>query len=207
MQKFTRFALIGLGPAADVQASPTSNTCQSVAILMNRRHSQRAYQPYSNIVPPPPPPLPKVHFLEYLKNVLSYRLSANLNDAICQNKKIFFNHLCPPLVTIATSKVDACFWTTHFDSFHAKARQNSTFFAISLKIVLNGEEISAWYSAWWRPGDNFRFTLFFVLQRPYIGQKYHHGTKNGVIRFGFLQASEELNFVDFQQGEQGLIPY
>ena len=26
--------------------------------------------------------------------------------------------------------------------------------------------IWAWYSAWSRPGDKFRFTLFFVLQRP-----------------------------------------
>ena len=36
-----------LDPAAGLQVSPTSDTCQSVAILMNRRHSERAYTQWS----------------------------------------------------------------------------------------------------------------------------------------------------------------
>ena len=38
LQKFTRFALIGVSPASAPPPPPPSDTCHSVAILMNRRH-------------------------------------------------------------------------------------------------------------------------------------------------------------------------
>ena len=40
----------------------------------------------------------------------------------------FFNCLRPPLITIVTSKADACFRATYFNSFHAKSLQNSKVF-------------------------------------------------------------------------------
>ena len=42
-----------------------------------------------------------------------------------QNRKLIFNL---SIVTIATPNVDACFWTTYFGNFPAKAPQNSFFF-------------------------------------------------------------------------------
>ena len=60
----------------------------------------------------PPPPPPQVQFLKYLKNALSYGLETfwQFEWTNIQNKDLFFNRLRPPLVTIATSMVDACFW-------------------------------------------------------------------------------------------------
>ena len=46
MQKFTRFALLASArPGRGCSSAPTSDTCQSVAILMNRRHSCGANLP------------------------------------------------------------------------------------------------------------------------------------------------------------------
>ena len=82
---------------------------------------------------------PQVHFLKYLRNALSYGLETfwQFKWTKLKNKNLFFNRLCPPLVTIATFKVDACFWKAHFGSFHANAYQNSMFFAISIKTGRN----------------------------------------------------------------------
>ena len=66
LQEVTRFALIGVGPAAALQVSPSSDTCQSVAILMNRRHS--------------------VHFL----------CSAERTEYICTRTIILNCRLCAP---------------------------------------------------------------------------------------------------------------
>ena len=73
-------------------------------------------------------------------------------------------------------------------------RRTLRFFAISMKSVPNVVRCGnlAWYSASWRSGDNFLFALFFVVKRPYIRQYHLHGTKNGVIRFGFHKLSENL---------------
>ena len=78
---------------------------------------------------------PQVHFLKYLRNALSYGLETfwQFKWIKLKNKNLFFNRLRPPLVTIATFKVDACFWKAHFGSFHAKAYQNSMFFATPTK--------------------------------------------------------------------------
>ena len=78
---------------------------------------------------------PQVHFLKYLRNALSYGLETfwQFKWIKLNNKNLFFNRLRPPLVTIATFKVDACFWKAHFGSFHAKAYQNSMFFATPMK--------------------------------------------------------------------------
>ena len=90
-------------------------------------------QPRGHIVPPPPPP--QVHFLKHLRKALSYGLETfwQFKWIKLKNKNLFFNRLRPPLVTIATFKVDACFWKAHFGSFHAKAYQNSMFFATPMK--------------------------------------------------------------------------
>ena len=76
-----------------------------------------------------------VHFLKYLRNALSYGLETfwQFKWIKLKNKNLFFNRLRPPLVTIATFKVDACFWKAHFGSFHAKAYQNSMFFATPMQ--------------------------------------------------------------------------
>ena len=78
---------------------------------------------------------PQVHFLKYLRNALSYGLETfwQFKWIKLKNKNLVFNRLRPPLVTIATFKVDACFWKAHFGSFHAKAYQNSMFFATPMK--------------------------------------------------------------------------
>ena len=78
---------------------------------------------------------PQVHFLKYLRNALSYGLETfwQFKWIKLKNKNLFSNRLRPPLVTIATFKVDACFWKAHFGSFHAKAYQNSMFFATPMK--------------------------------------------------------------------------
>ena len=78
---------------------------------------------------------PQVHFLKYLRNALSYGLETfwQFKWIKLKNTNLFFNRLRPPLVTIATFKVDACFWKAHFGSFHAKAYQNSMFFATPMK--------------------------------------------------------------------------
>ena len=52
-----------------------------------------------------------------------------------KNRNLFFNRLRPPLVTIATFKVDACFWKAHFGSFHAKAYQNSMFLLLPWRMA------------------------------------------------------------------------
>ena len=98
------------------------------------------------------------------------KLSDNLNELILQTKSLFFNCFRPALVTIAKSKVDACFWKTHFGSFHEKLTGTRTrrFFLlfpwrVTLIIMYIVVEIWAWYSAWWRSCDNFCFTLFSML--------------------------------------------
>ena len=75
----------------------------------------------------PPPPPPQVNFLIYLKNALSYRVETFWLFKWTNVQKVHsvFNCLRPPLVTIATPNVDACFETTYFNSFHAKSPQNS----------------------------------------------------------------------------------
>ena len=80
-------------------------------------------------------PPPQVHFLKYLRNALSYGLETfwKFKWMKLKNKNLFFNRLRPPLVTIATFKVDECFWKAHFGSFHANAYQNSMFFATPIK--------------------------------------------------------------------------
>ena len=67
-------------------------------------------------------PPPHVHFLNNLNNTIAtdLKFSENLNELKFHDKRIFFNRLRPALASIATSKVDACFWKTHFSSFNAK---------------------------------------------------------------------------------------
>ena len=80
-----------------------------------------------HIVPPPPP---QVNFLKFLKNAVSYRVDTFwLFKWTNFQKKAFGFQLSPhTLCSIATPKVDGCFRTTYFSSFHAKSPQNSKVF-------------------------------------------------------------------------------
>ena len=130
---------------------------------------------------------------------VSVKSCGQFKETNFQNKKI-----SPPLVTIATSKVDPCFWKHTFRQFSYKSSPELDvlffFFAISMKsvpnVVLCGNLglRSRFMASWWQ----FSFPTLFMLQRP-----YHHGIKNGVIRFGFLNALRKVTFVDFQQRKQG----
>ena len=73
----------------------------------------------------------QVHFLKYLNNGLSYGLQTfwNFKWTNFQSKELFLNRLRPPLVTIAPSKVDTCFWKTHFGSFMQKLTRTRRSFA------------------------------------------------------------------------------
>ena len=120
-----------------------------------------------HIVPPPPP---RVNFPKYLKNALSYRVETFwlFKWTNFQKKYLVFNCLRPPLVTIATPKVDACFRTTYFNSFHAKTPQNSKVFCyifegcpnwnllwkFGLNIPLDGVLVKVFIShSFWRFND------------------------------------------------------
>ena len=112
--------------------------------LISGDFSCRFKKPYPNEregahCAPPPPPLPQVHFFKHLKNVLSYGFETfwQYQWTNFSKQMYIFNRLCAPLLTIATSNVDACFWNTHFGSFHARAQQNSTFFCFSTTSVPN----------------------------------------------------------------------
>ena len=86
----------------------------------------------AHCAPPPPPPRYTSSNISGTPWATDLKLSDRLNE-FNWKKKLFFNRLRPPLVTIATFKVDACFWKAHFGSFHAKAYQNSMFFATPMK--------------------------------------------------------------------------
>ena len=87
----------------------------------------------------PPPPPPQVHFLKYLKNALSCALQTfwKLKWTNVQNKNTFFNSLRPLSVTIATSKVDACFWNHISAVFMQKLTRTRRLFAAFMKSVPN----------------------------------------------------------------------
>ena len=101
------------------------------------------------------PPPPQVNFLKYLKNALSYRVETFwlLKWTNFQKKNLVFNCLRPSLVTIATPKVDGCFRTTYFNSFHAKSPQNSKVFCC----------IYYWYEGWTKWNPLWRFGLNIPL--------------------------------------------
>ena len=115
-------------PRLGQHANEISSHCIVVSSLLQLTLSQPGGGG-GHIVPP------QVHFLKYLRNALSYGLETfwQFKWIKLKSKNLFFNRLRPPLVTIATFKVDACFWKAHFGSFHAKAYQNSMFFATPMK--------------------------------------------------------------------------
>ena len=92
----------------------------------------------------------------------------------------------PPTMGYHSNVQNWPLWATHFGSFHAKT--SPKVFPISLKSVLhrvcfaNMDLIFRLMASWWQ--FSFR-THILVLQLPSIGQYCHHGTKNGVIKFGF----------------------
>ena len=54
-------------------------------------------------------------------------------------QNLFFNHLCPPLVTIATSKVDKMFLNNTFWQFSCRSSlELDVFLLISIKSIQNG---------------------------------------------------------------------
>ena len=114
-----------------------------------------------HIVPPPP----QVNFPKYLKNALSYRVETFwlFKWTNCQKKYLVFNCLRPPLVTIATPKVDACFRTTYFNSFHAKTPQNSKVFCYIFEGCPN-------WNLLWKFGLNI--PLDGVLVRVFVSHSF-----------------------------------
>ena len=71
------------------------------------------------------------------------------------------NRVRPPLVTIARSKVDACFWAAYFGSFHAKAQQAKK----SMFFPYFHEECLEWNLLWKFgldvPPNSVLVTIFF----------------------------------------------
>ena len=145
-----------------------------------------------------PPPPPQVHFLKYLRNALSYGLETfwQFKWIKLKNKNLFFNRLRPPLVTIATFKVDACFWKAHFGSFHAKAYQNSRFFATPMKngrtVVCCENLVTVFVS--------HSFSCFNNLK---MGNTISMATRMVSFDLVFHKLSENVSFVDLQQGQHG----
>ena len=154
-----------------------------------------------------PPPPPQVHFLKYLRNALSYGLETfwQFKWIKLKNKNLFFNRLRPPLVTIATFKVDACFWKAHFGSFHAKAYQNSMFFAIPMK---NGQTGLLWKFGLNIPQDGVLVTVFVshsfsCFNDLKMGNTISMATRMVSFDLVLHKLSENVSFVDLQQGEHG----
>ena len=152
-------------------------------------------------------PPPQVHFLKYLKNALIYGLETfwQFKWTKFQNKNLFFNRLRPPLVTIATVKVDACFNKTHFGSFHAKGHQNSTFFCYFYEECLK-------CNLWWSFGLDILFdgvlVTIFVLHSfscfndLKLDNTIPMATRMVSFDLVFYKLWENVTFVDSQQGEQ-----
>ena len=130
------------------------------------------------------------------------KLSGNLNKSIFKKRYLFFNSLRPPSVTIATFKVDSCFWKAHFGSFHIKAYQNSMSIAISMNNVLNVvccEKL--WLivrltASWWRFSFRTPFcastTLNLAILSPW-SQEWSHS-------IWFLLAFRKLLLLTFNKG-------
>ena len=115
-----------------------------------------------HIVPPPPPPgkLSKIsqERLELQSwNFLTFQMNKFSKNAFG------FNCLRPPLVTIATPNVDACFRTTYFNSFHAKSPQNSNVFCYIYEGCPN-------WNLLWRFGLNIR--LDGVLVTVFVSHSF-----------------------------------
>ena len=89
------------------------------------------------IVPPPPPPRYTSSNISRTPWAMDLKLSVKLKELIIIfNTTYIFNRVHQPWVAIVTSKIDACFPKTHFGSVHAKAYQDSKFFAIFMKSGL-----------------------------------------------------------------------
>ena len=80
---------------------------------------------------------PQVHFLKYLRNALSYGLETfwQFKWIELKNKNLFFNRLRPPLVTIATFKVDACFWKRISAVFMPKLTRTRCFLLLPWRMA------------------------------------------------------------------------
>ena len=151
---------------------------------------------------------PQVNFLKYLKNALSYRVETFwlFEWTNFQNMHLVFNCLRPPLVTIATPNLDACFRTTYFNSFHAKSPQNSNVFCYIY------EEYPKW-NLLWRFGLNIR--LYGVLVTVFVSHSFSSFIdlkKNTTTTMAtpmvsfdsvFHMLSEKVTFFYFYWGAQG----
>ena len=141
-----------------------------------------------------------------VRKVFKQSFSENtLNELSLKTK----NHLQPPrppFFTIATSKVDACFWKTHFGSFHAKLPGTRRFLAAFMKSVRNVVcfvAVWAWHFAWWLPGDTFHFALFSWFNNLKLGNTISMATKMVSFNIGFI--SFQLLFLTFYKGKKDLI--
>ena len=127
-----------------------------------------------------------------------------------QNKSLFFNRLRPTWVTIAISKVDACFWKHILAIFMQKLTRTRRFCAVSTKSVLNvvgyenlGPIIFRFKALWWQ--SSFRTVLhpFWCFNDLKLGNIISMAPRIVSFDFVFHKPSEKVFFLDFQQGEQG----
>ena len=111
---------------------------------------------------PPPPPgiLPQISWERLELRAWTFWQFKWTNF---QSKKIIFNHLHPPLVSIATTKVDACFEKHISAVFMEKLTRTRRVFANSIKSVSNVvccgnfSLIFRWMVSWWQ----FSFCTLF----------------------------------------------
>ena len=192
------------------------------------------YRVTGHIVPPPPPPPPRYTSSNISRTpwATDLKLSDNLNELTFEAKTIFqpppptlryhsnvqslcmflnstvsavFMQSSPDLVTIAMSKVDTCFWKTHFGSFHAKAYLNSTFFLLFPWRVSQMESVvEIWVVI---PLEGGMVTIFVSHSFSYfndlnLDNTFTMATRRVSFVLNFYKISEKVDFVDFQHGEQ-----
>ena len=120
-----------------------------------------------------------------------------------ENINLFFNRLRPPLVTIATFKVDACFWKAQFscqslpelDVFcysHEEWPNCSLLWNFGLNIPQDGVLVTVFVS--------HSFSCFNDLK---MGNTISMATRMVSFDLVFHKLSENVSFVDLQRGEHG----
>ena len=125
-----------------------------------------------------------------------------LSELIFKTKKKFQFNIRQPLVTIATSRVDACLEQHISAVFVQKASQNSKFFwyfheecskwsmlrKFRLDIPLDGILVTIFVSHSFRASTNYTITM---------------APRMASINLVFRNLSEKVTLLDFQQGAQG----
>ena len=131
-------------------------------------------------------------------------LSDYLNELIFNTKKLFSNRLRLPLVTIATSKFDTCFWKRisavfmqslleldGFCYFNEEWPKCSLLWKFRLDIPLDGVLVTVFVP--------HSFSWFNDLK---LGNTISMAPRMVSFYLVFYKLSEKVTFADFQRGEQ-----